>query len=89
MDISNIRRNNVSTLSVDSAPGLYQSRHDGSIAIKGDSNGKKKGNRPSIPATQVTVVSGTNGRTFIKDIAKLTDQYDFIADLRDVVIDLA
>lgn len=67
-------------LTIDSAAGVYQSE-DGSIAIKGDSNGKKRGDRPSLPATQVTVTSAKSGRTFIKDIEKCKDNYTYLGSL--------
>ena len=64
-------------LTLNSAAGIYQSK-DGSVAVKGDSDGKIKGGRPAVPATHVLVTSAKSGRTFIKPIDKLTDEYKFV-----------
>ncbi len=69
-----------SDLTLHSQSGVYVSK-DGSTAVKGDSDGSQKAGRPKLPATQVQVTSGTNGRTFIKDIAKLKDTYRFVGRL--------
>ncbi len=72
-----------SDLTASSSPGVYISQ-DGSVAIKGDSDGKqKKSGAPVVPATQVQVTSATNGRTFIKDIAALKDVYRYAGRLDD------
>lgn len=68
-------------LTANSAPGVYLSE-DGSVAVKGDSDGSQsKAGRPKLPATQVQVTSASNGRTFIKDIAKLKDAYRYVGRL--------
>jgi hypothetical protein len=69
-----------SDLTAQSQPGIYVSK-DGSVAVKGDSDGSQKAGRPKLPATQVQVTSGTNGRTFVKDICKLKDAYKFAGRL--------
>lgn len=69
-----------SDLTADSQPGVYVSE-DGSVAVKGDSDGSQKAGRPKLPAKQVQVTSATNGRTFIKDIEKLKDSYRFVGRL--------
>jgi hypothetical protein len=70
-------------ITVNSKPGLYKSRKDGSIAIKGDSNGSKK-RGVSNPATSVTVITAGGAKTFNRDVTKLKDDYDFVADLNRV-----
>lgn len=69
-----------SDLTANSSPGVYVSQ-DGSVAVKGDSDGSQKAGHPKLPATQVQVTSATNGRTFIKDIAKLKDVYRYAGRL--------
>lgn len=66
-----------------SKAGLYKSRKDGSLAIKGDSNGTKR-RGTSNPATSVTVITAGGAKTFNRDINKLKDDYDFVADLAAV-----
>jgi hypothetical protein len=70
-------------ISTSSKAGLYKSRTDGSVALKPDGNGKTK-RGVSQPADTVIVTNARTGRTFTKAIAKLTDDYDFIADLNKV-----
>lgn len=75
----------VSELTKNSAAGVYVAK-DGSVAIKGDSDGKIKNGRPAVPAHQVMVTSGKSGRTFIKDIAKLTDAYKYVGQNRQFAL---
>lgn len=69
-----------SDLTLNSPSGVYVSA-DGSLAFKGDSDGKKNKRGPKVPATKVFVTSGVSGRSFVKDIDKLTDEYKYVGPL--------